>query len=51
MIHIEDEEYDMIEKHNVLGEDLENDIVNWEKENFLSKQGVWIKKSKIPFVY
>ena len=51
VIHIEDEEYDMIEKHNVLGEDLENDIVNWEKENFLSKQGVWIKKSKIPFVY
>lgn len=27
------------------------DIDCWLKENFLSKHGVWIKKSKIPFVY
>ncbi len=53
-IHIEDitdEENKIVEKNTVPSEDLEKDIVNWEKENFLSKQGVWIKKSKIPFVY
>lgn len=23
----------------------------WKKENYLTKQGIWIKKSKIPYVY
>ena len=39
------------EKDSELSGSLEKDIVSWKKDNFLSKQGVWIKKSKIPFAY
>lgn len=36
---------------SVLREERKRDIEHWKKENFLSKQGVWISKSEIPFVY
>lgn len=36
---------------SILGEGRKRDIEYWKQENFLSRQGVWICKSEIPFVY
>lgn len=34
-----------------LEREMKEKIEEWKKDNFLSKQGVWIKKSQIPYVY
>lgn len=34
-----------------LEDQIKQKIDRWKKGNYLTKQGIWIKKSKIPYVY